>query len=67
MNAIAQDQLKWEEHVSDLKGWSSEGATTYGVRGIPYNFLIDADGKIISKNLRGLALHQQLDKLVKSL
>ena len=67
INAIQQDQLSWEEHVSDLKGWSSEGAVKYGVRGIPYNFLLDAEGKIIAKNLRGMALHQQLDKLVKSL
>jgi thiol-disulfide isomerase/thioredoxin len=67
INAIKQDQLSWEEHVSDLKGWSSEGAVKYGVRGIPYNFLLDAEGKIIAKNLRGMALHQQLDKLVKSL
>ena len=66
-NAILKDNLIWKEHVSDLKGWASESATKYGVRGIPYNFLIDADGKIISKNLRGIALHQQIDKLVKSL
>ena len=66
-NAILKDNLIWKEHVSDLKGWASESATIYGVRGIPYNFLIDADGKIISKNLRGIALHQQIDKLVKSL
>ena len=33
MNAINQDQLIWEEHVSDLKGWSSKGAITYGVEG----------------------------------
>ena len=65
--AINQDKLNWEEHVSDLKGWSSEAGITYGVGGIPYNFLIDAEGKIISKNLRGIALHQELDKLVKSL
>ena len=67
INAIKQDQLIWNEHVSDLKGWSSQGAVIYGVRGIPYNFLLAAGGKIISKNLRGLALHQQLDKLVKAL
>ena len=66
-NAILKDNLIWKEHVSDLKGWASESANTYGVRGIPYNFLIDADGKIISKNLRGIQLHQQIDKLVKSL
>jgi thiol-disulfide isomerase/thioredoxin len=67
LNAIHQDQLSWKEHVSDLKGWSSQGAITYGVRGIPYNFLLDSEGKIIAKNLRGIALHQQLDKLIKSL
>ena len=67
MNAIKQDKLNWEEHVSDLQGWSSKGASTYGVRGIPYNFLLDANGKIIAKNLRGMTLHKELDKLVKSL
>mgnify|MGYP006247157717 CR=1 FL=1 len=67
LNAIHQDQLSWKEHVSDLKGWSSQGAITYGVRGIPYNILLDSEGKIIAKNLRGIALHQQLDKLIKSL
>ena len=66
-NAILKDNLIWKYHVSDLKGWASESATRYGVRGIPYNFLIDAEGRIISKNLRGIALHQQIDKLVKSL
>ena len=39
----------------------------FTVRGIPTNFLLDADGKIIAKNLRGIALHRELDKLVKSL
>ena len=66
-SAIKQDKLEWEEHVSDLKYWSSEGARIYSVRGIPYNFLLDSDGKIIAKNLKGLRLHQELDKLVKSL
>ena len=66
-NAILKDNLILKYHVSDLKGWASESATRYGVRGIPYNFLIDAEGRIISKNLRGIALHQQIDKLVKSL
>ena len=66
-NAILKDNLIWKYHVSDLKGWASESATKYGVRGIPYNFLIDSEGRIISKNLRGIALHQQIDKLVKTL
>lgn len=67
VNAIQQDKLNWKEHVSDLKGWESIGAFTYQVRSIPQNFLIDSDGRIISKNLKGIALHQQIDKLIKIL
>ena len=67
INAIEQDKLDWKEHVSDLKYWSSEGAKTYNVTGIPTNFLIDENGVIISKKLKGIFLHQELDKLIKSL
>ena len=63
--AIAQDGLIWESHVSDLKGWGSEPAATFGVRGIPANVLIDGDGIIIAKNLRGAQLESTLSKLVK--
>jgi thiol-disulfide isomerase/thioredoxin len=63
--AIAQDGLVWESHVSDLKGWQSEPAATFGVRGIPYNVLVDGDGIIIAKNLRGAQLENTLSKLVK--
>ncbi len=66
-NAIEKDGLAWENHVSDLKFWDSEGARLYGVRSIPMSFLVDPDGIIIAKNLRGMALHQELDKYVKSL
>lgn len=65
--AIAQDGLKWKWHVSDLKHWDSEGAQLYGVNSIPMSFLIDPNGVIIARNLRGTALHQELDKHVKSL
>ena len=67
LNAINQDNLDWKEHVSDLKYWSSEAAKIYNVSGIPTNFLIDANGVIISKKLKGMELHQELDKLIKSL
>ena len=66
LKAIKADNLNWKYHVSDLKGWNSQGAQTYGVRQIPYNFLIDAEGKIIAKNLRADGLHVALDKLVSS-
>ncbi len=65
--AIAQDGLGWKYHVSDLKFWQSQGAQLYGVSSIPMSFLVDPNGIIIAKNLRGMALHQELDKHVKSL
>ena len=63
VQAIKQDGLNWV-NVSDLGGWNSAGAATYGVRSIPGNFLIDANGVIIAKNLRGANLHAELQKLV---
>ena len=65
--AIEQDKLAWKYHVSDLGGWASEPASIYGVRSIPHSILIDADGTILAKNLRGQNLHLALDELVKSL
>lgn len=65
--AIAQDGLLWKYHVSDLQFWQSKGAQLYGVNSIPMSFLVDPNGVIIAKNLRGMALHQELDKHVKSL
>jgi thiol-disulfide isomerase/thioredoxin len=64
-SAIIKDKLTWAYHVSDLKGWSSAGAATYGVASIPTNYLIDGNGKIIAKNLRGAALEQALEKICK--
>jgi thiol-disulfide isomerase/thioredoxin len=65
IKAIKADNLLWPSHVSDLKFWSSEGAQKYGVNSIPTNFLIDKDGIIIAKGLRGEALDNELDKWVK--
>lgn len=63
--AIEKDSLIWEYHVSDLKGWGNEAAVKYGVNGIPTNFLVNADGVIIDKNLRGEALLNAMEKLKK--
>jgi len=65
VNAIAQDKLEWRSHVSDLKYWSSEPAAMYQVRGIPASFLIDGNGVIVGKNLRGEALGAKLTELLK--
>jgi len=65
VKAIAQDGLVWENHVSDLLFWSSKAAQIYNVRSIPMSYLIDEDGIIIGKNLRGDNLHIAIDKLLK--
>lgn len=63
--AITQDKLTWPYHVSDLKGWGAEGGRLYGVNSIPANFLIDGKGNIVAKGLRGQALEDALERLVK--
>ncbi|MFA5575515.1 MAG: TlpA disulfide reductase family protein [Brumimicrobium sp.] len=60
LKAIEQDGLVWEGHVSDLKYWQSEPAKEYGVRSIPFTILLDREGKIIGKNLRGQQLADTL-------
>jgi len=62
--AIKQDNLKWDGHVSDLKGWGSSASALYGVRSIPQTFLIGRDGNIVAKNLRGSALERKLAELL---
>jgi len=61
--AIEADNLIWDSHVSDLAGWRSSAAGLYGVRSIPQTFLIDQEGKIIAKNLRGNALERKLAEI----
>lgn len=60
--AIADDRLTWP-HISDLKHWKSEHAALYGVRSIPDALLIDAEGKIIARNLRGAELERALEQI----
>ncbi|WP_372774913.1 TlpA family protein disulfide reductase [Mangrovibacterium sp.] len=63
--AINDDHLVWENHVSDLNGWNAKYAAIYGVRSIPANFLIDGEGIIVGRNLRGPQLEAALKELVK--
>lgn len=65
VRAIETDKLAWPYHVSDLLYWHSEAAATYGIRSIPYNYLIDGNGIIIAKYLRGEMLHAKLSELQK--
>lgn len=61
--AIAKDNLSWPNHVSDLKGWSSKAAAIYGVSSIPCTFLLDREGHILARGLRGDALTQALQQI----
>jgi len=63
--AIKRDQLSWQYHVSDLKGWGAEGANLYGVKSLPGSYLIDGNGTILAKNLRGAALDAALESYLK--
>ena len=62
LKAIKDDGLTWT-HVSDLKYWQNEAARLYGVNSIPQSYLLDKDGKIIGKGLRGEQLAKKLAEL----
>lgn len=62
VKAIEQDRLPWK-HVSDLKYFNSEAAATYQIQAIPATFLIDPQGKIIAKGLRGPSLAAKLKEI----
>lgn len=63
--AIKADNLDWPYHVSDLKKWSSKYAQVYRINSIPSNLLIDGDGVIMGKNIRGPMLEKILEQLKK--
>ncbi|MDO6431077.1 TlpA disulfide reductase family protein [Flavitalea sp. BT771] len=63
VKAIEKDQLPWV-HVSDLQGWKNAVSTSYGIMGVPANFLIDPQGKIVAQNLRGEALNKKLEEIL---
>lgn len=63
LDAIAKDGLAWK-HVSDLAQWQSAVVPLYNIQGIPLTVLLDKDGKIVAKNLRGQALEDKLAELL---
>jgi len=63
LKAIADDKLTWPQ-VSDLKGWESAAAQKYNITAIPQTILLDKEGKIIAKGLRGADLEQKLATLL---
>lgn len=64
LDAIAADKLTWT-HVSDLKGWGNAAGKLYGVQSIPHSVLLDANGVIVAKNLRGTELREKVADMLK--
>lgn len=62
LKAINDDNLTWMQ-VSDLEGWDNAAGKLYGIRSIPQNILVDPEGIIIEKNLRGEALGKKLEEI----
>lgn len=62
--AVEDDKMPWTQ-VSDLKGWKNEVSTYYGIQGIPSNYLVDPNGVIIARNLRGADLERKLQELLR--
>ncbi|HEY8954636.1 thioredoxin-like domain-containing protein [Chitinophaga sp.] len=65
LKAIEEDHLTWI-HVSDLKGWKNDVAVEYGISSVPQNFLLDPNGRVIAKNLRGEELGKKLEELIRN-
>lgn len=63
LRAIQKDGLMWT-HVSDLKFWESSVVPLYSIEGIPATFLLDKEGKVIAKNLRGAELENKLKEVL---
>lgn len=63
LKAIRDDRLSWPNHVSDLNGWTSSGGKSYGIRSVPSTVLVDREGKVVARNLRGSDLERKLEQL----
>ena len=61
--AVKDNGMKWIQ-VSDLNGFDNPAAKDYAVQGIPSNFLVDASGNIVAKNLRGEDLYKKVEELL---
>ena len=64
LTAIKTDNLTWPQ-ISDLKWWNSAATSLYGLSSIPFNVLVDVQGKIIATNLRGNDLEKKLTEVLK--
>jgi thiol-disulfide isomerase/thioredoxin len=64
LKAIKDDKYTWPQ-VGDMKGWDNAASQQYGILGIPFNMLIDPNGVVVARNLRGEALEKKLEEILK--
>ncbi|GAA4380545.1 thioredoxin-like domain-containing protein [Hymenobacter koreensis] len=64
VQAVAQDSLDWV-HVSDLRGFESPVVRTYAAESIPLTLLLDPQGRIVARNLRGAELAEKVATLIR--
>jgi peroxiredoxin len=64
LQAIKDDGLVWNTHVSDLQFWQNAAAQLYGINSIPAAFLIDREGNIVGRDLRGTALEEKIKEVI---
>lgn len=64
LKAIKDDKYTWPQ-VGDMKGWENAASQQYGILGIPFNMLIDPNGIVVARNLRGEALEKKLEEILK--
>ena len=64
LDAVKENDMKWI-HVSEVKGFDNPAAKEYAIQGIPSNVLIDSEGRIVAKNLRGEALYEKIAELLR--
>jgi thiol-disulfide isomerase/thioredoxin len=62
VNAIKDDGLIWDNHVSDLQGWNASATRIYGFQSIPFTLLLDREGKILARGLRGEELYAAVEE-----
>lgn len=64
LKAIKEDGYTWKQ-AGDLKGWENEAARLFGIQAIPFNFLLDPNGVVVARNLRGEELERKLQEIFK--
>jgi peroxiredoxin len=66
ISAVKKDKLTWTNAADLLNEEKNPAAKAYGIRGVPHNFLIDPNGVIIGKDLKGVALEKKLEEILNS-